>query len=188
MLTAPKKILFLMMVIAPISIASAANLLVNADGTCQLNEKIYRCALGKNGVASFKREGDLKTPAGKFPLRWVYYRPDKFPQGIETQLPQKPLAFDMGWCDDLTSSFYNQPVQLPFPKRHETLWRNDDIYDLIVVIGYNDDPIESDRGSAVFIHVARNNYSPTYGCVAFSKKDLLEILKELDKQSFVIIQ
>lgn len=165
----------------------AADLLVASNGTAQLNHKTYRCALGKNGVSTSKQEGDLKTPMGQFPLRYLYYRPDKFPQGVKTQLPQKPLHPDFGWCDDSTSPYYNQFIHLPFSKSHEVLWRKDDIYDLIIVVGYNDDPVHKGKGSAIFIHLARDNYAPTHGCIAFSKKDLLEILEGLDEKSKVIV-
>lgn len=170
-----------------ISTAFGEDLFITSNGIAKFHHKVYRCALGKNGVSTSKQEGDLKTPEGKFPLRCLYYRPDKFLQGVKTQLPQEPLHTDFGWCDDPTSPYYNQLIHLPFSKSHEILWRKDDIYDLIVVVGYNDHPVHKKRGSAIFIHVARDNYAPTYGCIAFSKKDLLEILEGLDGESKIII-
>lgn len=183
-----KKLLFLILLVLPISATLAADLFVNSDGTATFNHKVYRCALGKNGVTGLKVEGDLKTPLGKFPLRYVYYRPDRFPQGVHTRLRQRPLSPNIGWCDDPSSYAYNQPVELPFLKSHEVLWRSNDIYDLIIVVGYNDQPICKGKGSAIFIHVARENYSPTAGCIAFSKNDLLEILEGLSRRSLVVIQ
>ena len=165
----------------------AADLKVKSNGVAELNGKFYPCALGKNGVTIVKSEGDLKTPLGKFPLRCIYYRPDKFPNGIKTKLMQKAINPDLGWCDDPTSIYYNQAIKLPFPGHYECLWRNDNLYDLILVVGYNDAPVEPGKGSAIFAHVARDNYAQTYGCIAFSKKDLLEILSLLDKKSSIVI-
>jgi len=163
------------------------DLIVKSNNTAVFNRKVYHCAIGKNGMTENKVEGDLKTPMGKFPLRYVYYRPDKFPKGIHTGLLQKPLSQNLGWCDDPNSIYYNQLISLPFPESHEDLWRNDNIYDLIIVVGYNDDPIRKGRGSAIFIHIARPGYAPTAGCIAFSRNDLLEILKNFDKQSHVFV-
>src|SRR5471030_1758220 len=111
----------------------AADLYVRSCGLAYLNGHAYRCALGTNGVTRFKKEGDLKTPAGKFPLRYLYYRPDKFPQGIRTKLVQKPLSSNCGWCDDMTSIYYNRAINLPFSVHYEPLWLNSDIYDLILI-------------------------------------------------------
>lgn len=165
----------------------SADLLVNANGIAQINGKYYRCAIGKCGVTPFKVEGDLKTPVGKFPLRYLYYRPDKFPQGVCSGLPQKPLKPNLGWCDDVTSTAYNTLVRLPFSGHYEVLWRKDEVYDLIVVIGYNDQPVRKNKGSAIFIHIASPNYEPTYGCIVFSRQDLLAILKALNDQSFIFV-
>jgi L,D-peptidoglycan transpeptidase YkuD (ErfK/YbiS/YcfS/YnhG family) len=183
-----KKIFLGLMLFSFIPAVLAADLTVRSNGTAQLKGKTYRCALGKQGVTQRKIEGDLKTPLGKFPLRFVYYRPDKFPNGICTKLPKKCLAPNLGWCDDPTSTDYNQAISLPFDGSYEHLWRNnDDFYDLIIVVGYNDQPIYHGKGSAIFIHIAHPDYRPTYGCIAFSRKDLLEILKMLDKSSSVVI-
>jgi L,D-peptidoglycan transpeptidase YkuD (ErfK/YbiS/YcfS/YnhG family) len=170
------------------STVSAMDLIVKSNGTAKFNEKIYHCALGKNGVTSHKIEGDLKTPMGKFPLRCVYYRPDKFLEGIHTGLLKKPSCPTLGWCDDPASPFYNQAIHLPFSGSYESLWRKDDIYDLVIVVGYNDHPVHRGKGSAIFIHIAGPHYRPTLGCIAFSRKDLLEILEGVDKKSCIIIQ
>lgn len=137
-----------------------------------------RCALGRSGVtpAHLKREGDGASPLGAWPMRQVFWRPDRLPRP-ETALPAEPLHPEAGWCDDPASPLYNHPVLLPFAHSHEKLWRDDHVYDLIVVLGYNDAPVEPGKGSAIFLHVAREDYSPTEGCVACALPDLLALLK-----------
>ena len=122
-----------------------------------------------------KVEGDGATPVGRFPLRRVLYRPDRLvaPGGA---LPTAPLCPDDGWCDDPRHADYNRPVRLPHPAGCEHLWRDDPVYDVIVVLGHNDDPPTPGRGSAIFLHVARADFSPTEGCVALALDDLLNLL------------
>lgn len=136
-----------------------------------------RCALGRGGVvdAELKREGDGATPLGVWPMRQVFFRPDRT-IAPQTRLPVAALTPEMGWCDDPHNVLYNRLVKLPFPARHEKLWREDHAYDLIVVLGHNDDPVILGRGSAIFMHIARPDYSPTEGCVACAKSDLLALL------------
>lgn len=137
-----------------------------------------RCALGKSGVtpAESKREGDGATPLGVWPLRRVFWRADRLPPPT-TGLPSEALIPEAGWCDDPADVFYNRPVVRPYLASHEKLWREDHVYDLIVELGYNDDPVVPGRGSAIFLHVARPDYSPTEGCVACARDDLLALLK-----------
>jgi len=116
------------------------------------------------------------TPAGAFPLRQVMYRPDRL-QAPETGLPVHAIAPSDGWCDDPRDPCYNQMIRLPFDAGHECLWRDDGLYDLLAVIGYNDDPIETGLGSAIFLHVARADYGPTEGCVALALPDLMALLR-----------
>ena len=139
--------------------------------------RVWRCAIGPGGVTSDKREADGATPAGCFPLRRVVYRPDRLARP-ETGLPAAPLAPNDGWCDDPDDPAYNRPVSLPYPARHERLWRDDGIYDVIVILGHNDDPPVPGRGSAIFLHVAKDGYGPTAGCVALALPDLLTVLHE----------
>jgi L,D-peptidoglycan transpeptidase YkuD (ErfK/YbiS/YcfS/YnhG family) len=144
-----------------------------ADGWFDLGGRRVRCALGRTGVkpASEKREGDLASPAGVWPIRRLLYRPDKGP-APRTALPAQAIAPDDGWCDDPDDPAYNQPVKLPHRGSFERLWRDDDLYDLVVVLGYNDDPVALRRGSAIFLHVAPPGYAPTEGCVALEKPDV----------------
>ncbi len=134
-----------------------------------------RCALGRGGVGRNKREGDGKTPVGRLPLRRVHYRPDRL-DAPATALPVRALGEQDGWCDDPSDAAYNTLIRLPHPAHHERLWRDDHIYDVIVELGYNDDPVISGDGSAIFLHIAKADYAPTEGCVAIAMDDLLLLL------------
>lgn len=147
------------------------------DGTLAFAGRTVRCALGRSGViaAADKREGDGATPLGDWPIRRVLYRPDKGPPP-RTALPLQPIAPDDGWCDAAADPAYNRPVTLPYPARAERLWRDDDLYDRVVVLAHNDDPPVPGLGSCIFLHVARKGCGPTEGCVALSREDLDALL------------
>ncbi|HEX5006408.1 MAG TPA: L,D-transpeptidase family protein [Hyphomonadaceae bacterium] len=149
-----------------------------SHGRLRWQGRDIRCALGRSGVvaAPLKREGDGATPLGDWPMRRVFWRPDRLEKPV-SQLPVIALRADMGWCDDPAHPDYNRQVVMPFPASHEKLWRDDDIYDLIVVLGYNDDPVIPGRGSAIFLHLAREDFSPTEGCVACSRDNLLALIR-----------
>lgn len=110
--------------------------------TIEFYDKIYNCSLGKNGVIShsLKTEGDGHTPTGIYPLRQVYYRSDKIDQPI-TSLNLKSLSPQDGWCDDSNDINYNKHVVLPYSASHEDLYRDDNLYNIIIVVGYNDNPV-----------------------------------------------
>ncbi|MBU3968657.1 L,D-transpeptidase family protein [Patescibacteria group bacterium] len=163
------------------------NIIINSNGAF-FKGKQYRCTLGKSGVSTSKKEGDGFTPAGCFPIRLVLYRPDRFEKAPQTVFPTRPLSQSDGWSDDANSSEYNTLVRLPYGGSHEKLWRDDYIYDIIVILGYNDNPPVAGKGSAIFIHLAREEYSPTAGCIAFSMEDLLEILGTADITTHVCVQ
>jgi len=148
----------------------------------------YQCALGAGGVcpAPLKREGDGKTPAGLYFPRGLYYRRDRIPN-ISCPLPRTAITLRDGWCDDPKSPDYNRPVSLPHPGTHENLWREDALYDLILVISHNDSPPLPGLGSAVFFHIASGDMAATKGCVAFQKADFLEILKTLTAETLIRI-
>ena len=154
------------------------NIHVQAPEFLVFQGKNYRCVLGKNGVTKNKQEGDGATPLGSFRLREVLYRPDRLKEP-KTNLPISALHPEDGWSDDPEHPDYNTKIALPHPGRSESLWRNDGVYDLIVVIGYNDNPPQQAKGSAIFMHIAKKDYSPTEGCVALKRADLLEILETL---------
>lgn len=148
---------------------------VYSEGRADWNGRSMRCALGRSGVSADKKEGDGATPLGVFPVRRVLYRADRADRP-RTTLPCEALAPEDGWCDDPEDEHYNRQVRLPCDAHCESLWRDDGIYDLIVVLGHNDAPVERGKGSAIFLHLARPGYAPTEGCVAVSKSDLLEFL------------
>ncbi len=163
------------------------NILIYPNGILVWNDKRFRCAIGKNSVTENKREGDMATPLGCFPIREILYRKDKI-QKPKTLFPVSEITPDDGWCDDINSPEYNKKIKLPFPSSHENLWREDDVYDCIVILGYNDNPPEPGKGSAIFMHVARESYSPTAGCIALSLDNLLALLKEIPLDTTVCVQ
>ena len=156
----------------------------------QCGDYQFRCAIGKEGLVNphEKREGDHKTPRGVYPLRACYFRPDKWQEQIQTELLLVEIRRDMGWCDDASHPRYNQLVSLPFSASHEQLWREDDCYDIVIPIGYNDDPIVQGQGSAIFLHLAQPDYRGTEGCVALSKEAMWQLLPNLTKDSSIHIQ
>jgi L,D-peptidoglycan transpeptidase YkuD (ErfK/YbiS/YcfS/YnhG family) len=148
--------------------------IVHPDGRLVLGGLVFRAALGRGGVRRDKRESDGATPAGLLPLRRVLYRADRVrpPGGA---VPVEPIAPTDGWCDDPSHSDYNRMVRLPHEGRYEELWRQDNLYDLLGVVGWNDAPVERGRGSAIFLHVASPDFRPTEGCVALALGDLQRV-------------
>ena len=161
--------------------------IVVADGFLSWPGGRVRAALGKGGLSATKREGDRATPIGVFPLRRLLYRADRLPMQ-RTGLPVSRIHPDDGWSDDPADPLYNRPVPLPHPHSHERLWREDGLYDLIVPLGYNDDPPVSGLGSAIFLHCARPDYRPTEGCVAVASSDLLVLLADCDTTTRIDIR
>lgn len=156
------------------------NFTVGSDGTFDLGDRVVRCALGPAGViaAEAKREGDGATPIGVWPMLRVLYRPDRG-EAPETALPVSAIDPQDGWCDDPADPAYNRPVTLPYPASCETLWRDDELYDIVVILAHNDDPPVPGLGSAIFLHCAKPGYPPTQGCVALAKADLVELLSRV---------
>ena len=149
--------------------------------------KSYVCAVGKNGFVLDKKEGDLCSPIGEFALRQVFYRADKM-SAPTTALPVTAITQNDGWCDAPTNYAYNQLVKLPFEASHEKLWRDDDLYDVVVVLGYNDAPIIPYKGSAIFMHIAKPDYAGTEGCIALKREDLLNVLAGVENNEKVSIK
>ncbi len=145
------------------------------DGRFLLRGETYRAALGRGSVRADKSEGDGATPAGLLKLRRVLYRADRG-RAPSCAVPVEPLSPDDGWCDDPAHADYNRMVRLPHPARHERLWREDAVYDLIGVLGWNDAPVVRGRGSAIFLHVARPDLAPTEGCIALPGPVLRHVL------------
>ena len=163
------------------------DIIVTADGQLSFGNARWRCALGRGGIVADKREGDGGTPVGTFPLRRLLYRPDRV-AAPTTRLPVRALTLTDGWCDDSDDPAYNRPVTLPFAASHEKMWRDDNIYDVVVVLGHNDDPPVAGRGSAIFLHVARPDYRPTEGCVALALDDLLTVLADCAPETRLTVQ
>jgi len=137
-----------------------------------------RAAIGPGGIAIKGGEGDGITPRGRFPVREIFYRADRIPKPV-TSLPLRAMEKDDGWCDAPDDPAYNRPVKLPYPASAERMWREDHLYDLVAVLGYNDDPVVPGKGSAIFLHVARPDYSATHGCVALPLDDALAAVAQL---------
>jgi L,D-peptidoglycan transpeptidase YkuD (ErfK/YbiS/YcfS/YnhG family) len=147
-------------------------------GQVQVGNRLWPCALGRSGQIILKREGDGATPRGIFPLRTVYFRADRMLQP-PTAAPLTRLRKTDGWCDAPGDRKYNRIVKHPYPASAERLWRDDHVYDIIAVIGHNDRPRLRGRGSAIFIHAARQDYTPTEGCIALSLPHLKQLLRLL---------
>ncbi len=160
------------------------DILVFPDGTLEWNGERYPCALGPAGVVAHKREGDGATPVGGFALRRVLYRPDRG-EAPATVLAIAATRPDDGWCDDPADAAYNTQVRLPCAASHERLWRDDDIYDIVVILGHNDAPVRPGMGSAIFLHLAREDFSPTQGCVAVRREVLAKILAECNAETML---
>jgi L,D-peptidoglycan transpeptidase YkuD (ErfK/YbiS/YcfS/YnhG family) len=149
------------------------------------NKLKVKCAIGKKGIGNKKKEGDLITPIGLFKIKYILYRKDRVK--VLTKLKKKVIKKNMGWCDDFKSSHYNKPVKLPFAHKYEKLYRKENIYDIILVLNYNMNPVKKNKGSAIFIHVAKNNFKKTEGCVAVKKQHLLKIIREVKPNTRVKI-
>ena len=145
-----------------------------------------KCSIGKRGIGIKKKEGDLITPKGKYRIKYILYRKDRVK--IQTKIKKIIITRKMGWCDDPNSKQYNKLIKLPTAYKHEKLYKKENIYDIIMVLNYNMNPIVKNRGSAIFIHIAKKNYGKTEGCVALKKIHLLKVLKELKKKTQVMIE
>jgi len=156
-------------------------IIIKKSGYLEYKNLKFRCALGKAGIKKKKKEGDNITPEGTFKIIKVYYRPDKI-KNFVTSIKKKKIKKNIGWCDDPVSNSYNKEIKLPSRFGHEKLYRKDNLYDLILVLNYNTNPIIKNKGSAIFIHIAKKNYELTAGCVALKKKDLVELLKKIKKK------
>ena len=145
----------------------------------------FKCCLGKKGITNNKIEGDKKTPSGLFSLGNVYYRKDRNSKPI-TRIKTISISKKMGWCDDADSKKYNKLIKTSLKIRHEKLFRKDYKYDYLIPINYNTKNIIAGKGSAIFIHLTKN-YSPTAGCIGIKKKDMLILLKIINKKTKIKI-
>ena len=151
-----------------------------------INHYKVKCAVGKRGIGIKRREGDLITPKGKYKIKCIYYRKDRV-TNFKSKLPKFPILKDMGWCDDPASKKYNKLVKFPYQFRAEKFYRKDNVYDIVLVLNYNLNPIIKNKGSAIFIHIAKKDYKNTAGCIAISKRYLKKIVKIINKKTIVYI-
>ena len=150
------------------------------------NHYKVKCAVGKRGIGKKLKEGDKITPKGKYKVNLILYRKDRVSY-LPSKISKYVIKKNMGWCDDPSSKDYNKLVRFPFKYSAEKLYRKDNIYDIILVLNYNLKPIIKNKGSAIFIHVAKRNYKFTKGCIAISKKDLKKIVKQINKKTIIKI-
>ena len=145
----------------------------------------FKCSLGKNGIKANKKEGDKSTPKGFFKLNKIYFRKDKI-KSLNSLINKKVIKENMFWCDDPKSRFYNKLISNKINYSFERLYRNDNKYDVLIVIDYNLKKIVKNKGSAIFIHLTKN-YKPTAGCIAISLQDMKILLKILKKKNYIKI-
>jgi L,D-peptidoglycan transpeptidase YkuD (ErfK/YbiS/YcfS/YnhG family) len=157
-------------------------IIVKKTGYLKYKNFKFRCALGKGGIKKKVKEGDNISPKGIFKIIKIYYRPDKINK-IISSIKKIKIKKNMGWCDDPSSSYYNKQVKLPSKYNHERLYRKDNLYDLILVLNYNTSPIKKNKGSAIFLHIAKKKYQPTKGCVALKKQDLIQLTSIIKKNT-----
>ena len=149
------------------------------------NKYKVKCTIGKKGIGYKKKEGDLITPKGQFKIKLILYRKDRVK--LKTKLRKVTIQKNMVWCDDPRSEKYNQLVKLPSNFRYEKLYKKENIYDIVLVLSFNMSPTKKNKGSAIFIHVAKKNYKKTEGCVAIRKFELLKIVRKLKTNTKVKI-
>jgi L,D-peptidoglycan transpeptidase YkuD (ErfK/YbiS/YcfS/YnhG family) len=155
-------------------------IIINKSGYLKYKDFKFKCALGKSGIGNKKIEGDNITPKGVFNIIKIYYRKDRVKK-LSSKFKLIEITKNMGWCDDPKSRKYNKLIKLPNKYSHEILYRKDNIYDLILVLNYNIKPTIKNKGSAIFIHVAKKNYKKTAGCVALKKVNLIKLINTLSK-------
>ena len=150
------------------------------------NKYKVKCAIGKRGIGRKRKEGDLITPIGQYKIKYILYRKDRIKK-LKSRFKKITIKKGMGWCDDPSSKKYNRLINLPFNYNYEKLFKKENIYDVVMVLDYNMNPIRKNKGSAIFIHVARKSLNKTKGCIAIKKKKLLEILEKIKKNTKVKI-
>ena len=161
-------------------------IIINKSGYLKYKNYKFRCSLGKAGIGKKKIEGDNITPKGTFKIIKIYYRSDRIKK-IKSKFKLIKIKKNIAWCDDPQSRNYNQLIKLPSKYSYENLFKKNNIYDLILVLNFNINPIIKNRGSAVFIHVAKRNYKPTAGCIALKKDHLIKLVNNLKKNAVVKI-
>ena len=157
-----------------------------SEGRIALAHGVRHAALGRTGVRALKREGDGGTPLGRFSIRLVLYRSDRGKRP-RVPFPVRAIRSCDGWCEDPRDRNYNRLVKLSLQSTVDRLDRADHLYNVILVLGHNDCPRVRGRGSAIFVHLARDGLEPTAGCIALSRRDLNALLGELRPNSEIIV-
>jgi L,D-peptidoglycan transpeptidase YkuD (ErfK/YbiS/YcfS/YnhG family) len=160
-------------------------IVINKSGYLKYKNLEIKCTLGKSGIGIKKREGDNITPKGTYKIVNIFYRKDRIKK-ISSKFKLIEITREMGWCDDPNSKYYNQLIKLPTEYSHERFFRKDNVYDLVLVLNYNMRPIIKNKGSAIFIHIAKKNQK-TAGCIALNKMDLVNLIKKIDKKTKIKI-
>jgi len=155
-------------------------IIINKSSYLKYKNFRFRCALGKAGIGKKKKEGDNITPKGLYKIVKIYYRKDRIKR-ISSKFKLIKITKNIGWCDDPNSEKYNKIINLPTKYSYEKLYRKDNVYDLILVLNYNMSPVIKNKGSAIFIHIAKKKYLPTQGCVALKKDNLLKLISKINK-------
>jgi L,D-peptidoglycan transpeptidase YkuD (ErfK/YbiS/YcfS/YnhG family) len=161
-------------------------IIVKKTGYLKYKNFKFRCAIGRSGIKKKKLEGDGITPKGTYKIIKIYYRPDKI-KNLKTVIKKIKIKRNMGWCDDPGSNLYNKQIRTPSDLHHEKLYRNDNLYDVLLVLNYNLNPIKKNKGSGIFLHVANSSYGKTEGCIALKKKDLIKLVSNIKKNEEINI-
>lgn len=162
----------------------------STTGLLTAGDDRFECSLGRTGILHEKHESDGGTPVGIFPLRALRFRADRL-AAPETALLVTAIAEEDGWCDAPGDPNYNRPVKHPYPASAEKMWRDDHLYDLVVILGQNDDPVVPGAGSAIFFHLAKETETglrPTEGCVALRLPDMLKVLARCGPDTLMRIE
>tara|TARA_B100001093_G_C26348211_1_gene809023 strand:+ start:40 stop:531 length:492 start_codon:yes stop_codon:yes gene_type:complete len=158
---------------------------VKNKNTLILDDFKFKCCVGKYGVTKFKIEGDKKTPKGLFGLGDLYFRKNKNLE-LRTKLKKISIMKNMGWCNDINNKKYNKLIKIDNKIKHEKIFRKDSAYDLMIPIRYNMRQPQKGKGSAIFLHLTKN-YKKTLGCVALKKKDMLILIRLINKKTKIRI-
>ena len=161
-------------------------IIINKFGYLKYKNLKFKCALGKAGIGKKKIEGDNITPKGTFRIVNIYYRKDRIKK-LSSKIKLIKIKKKMGWCDDPKSKKYNQIINIPHNNSYEKLYRKDNVYDLILVLDYNMNPITKNKGSAIFIHVAKKKFKKTAGCVALKKEELIKLISVISNKTKIKI-
>ena len=162
-------------------------IIINKFGFLKYKDLKFKYALGKAGIGNKRLEGDQITPKGTYKIVKIYFRKDRLKK-IFSKFKLIEIKKNMGWCDDPKSKKYNQLIKLPSKYSHEKLHRKNNIYDLILVLNYNMNPIIKNKGSAIFIHITNKKFRNTEGCIAIEKRNLVRLVKIINKKTQVIIR